>query len=769
MPNQLALVTSGQKVTHDPTITINGDPMSFVGDNPYGVMTEEIIFGSVNQLLGWIDDATGLDLLTFATSLENLLFPAHPTTLPDLLSGLFGWLTPNTSGSTGIWGDGIFGQGVPAFSLTGTAPTNIFDVLPIGALSSLVSPNLFSNPIFDLSTPFFGGDDWSLDTTTNSPESNAGSAMVTADGGPHELYSNSISVAAGQQVSLNISAMASGLTATGTPIQLLIEQYLKGVLLDNNPVTIDSIAAGPTAFDWQDMTGTYTTPHGVDEIKTVLHVDPTATAGVIHFSAGHWSKSIVSELIPGEWVQGFTDGFNTLDNFFQQGLDTIHNAIDGGSALNVYLTDVFGQIDDWWNDTQTTAGQASDAYGGLSDAITAMTTGWQQQAQATWSFPGLDTLYGNAFDKSSEVTNIAAGLAQLKAQQTAQQNYGKSFLVTVSDYGTSIPSVFTKLIDTGSGALSNDGDTLEYTGGNGTEGYLYNVDVLATDYFETSVVIPRKTAEWLLSGGNNFIYLVGRSNAAMTSFCFVQIGYHTVRFGCVRAGISTLASPDWFAAAANFDLGGYVTFQGGTGADNNFFQVLQNNKIITGQDDSGNISNMGALYRSVGFAVQGESEPNGILVGNISNFLGNDNTPAPVPGSGATINKLSGSVSLSSGNNKFPSTMYPNTLADKSSDITVTGNSFQVTNAGRYIVTVAFGFASVYGSQAGVLIYKNAGSNPILVGQQAYNSQNFCSSFPITLAAGDTIIGGYYTGTGGTAIGESTGAYTWMGIVRVDT
>lgn len=101
MPNYISLVPSSlPQITHDPTATLNGDPMGYVGDNPYGEMTDAIIFGSVNTLLGWIDDATGLDLLGLVTPLEDLL--GGDT---DLLSGLLGFLTP--SGST--TGGGIFG------------------------------------------------------------------------------------------------------------------------------------------------------------------------------------------------------------------------------------------------------------------------------------------------------------------------------------------------------------------------------------------------------------------------------------------------------------------------------------------------------------------------------------------------------------------------------------------------------------------------------------------------------------------------------------
>lgn len=98
MPNQLTSpdLSSLLKLSHDPTVTIQGDPMGDVGDNPYGDMTDELIFGAVNTLLGWIDDATGLDLEDMADPLEALL-----GTSTGLLSGLVGFLNPSSSTTGG--------------------------------------------------------------------------------------------------------------------------------------------------------------------------------------------------------------------------------------------------------------------------------------------------------------------------------------------------------------------------------------------------------------------------------------------------------------------------------------------------------------------------------------------------------------------------------------------------------------------------------------------------------------------------------------------
>lgn len=101
MPNTLsALPSSTYKVTADPTVTIAGDVGSDISENPFDVLSSALLFGMVNDFLMVVDDATGLDLLDFATGLEGLL--GGPV---SLLSGLLGFLTPGSTTS----GGGVFG------------------------------------------------------------------------------------------------------------------------------------------------------------------------------------------------------------------------------------------------------------------------------------------------------------------------------------------------------------------------------------------------------------------------------------------------------------------------------------------------------------------------------------------------------------------------------------------------------------------------------------------------------------------------------------
>lgn len=252
---------------------------------------------------------------------------------------------------------------------------------------------------------------------------------------------------------------------------------------------------------------------------------------------------------------------------------------------------------------------------------------------------------------NAAVTDISTGLAQVQATQAGQSNSGQSFHVSMADYGTSIPSVFTKVADTGLGAVVNNGSALEWNGaGHGVELYQYNAGQLDTEQFEVSLVVPRGVAQYFGFSFENWIDIVGRMNAAGTSMCIARISYNAVRFGYVRAGISTLASPEWLALAVPLTKAyGLLTFRGGTPGDDRYFQLLVDNQVKATQDESGTTSLVGSSNRKVGFSMAGESTDIGYLVGNISSFSAADNAPAPVVGVGGKIYRANTAATASAG------------------------------------------------------------------------------------------------------------------------
>lgn len=124
MPNQLSLSNQTPKITHSPLEQLAVNAASLIRDAPS--MTDEILFGAINTLLGWIDDATGLNLLGFATWLEGMFGPEA------LLTKFADWLLPGGS----LLGGGVFGSLL-----------NILGHSTIDALGAFLNPaNLLSAP-----------------------------------------------------------------------------------------------------------------------------------------------------------------------------------------------------------------------------------------------------------------------------------------------------------------------------------------------------------------------------------------------------------------------------------------------------------------------------------------------------------------------------------------------------------------------------------------------------------------------------------------------
>ncbi|MGE2714187.1 DUF7257 domain-containing protein [Mycolicibacterium litorale] len=239
-----------------------------------------------------------------------------------------------------------------------------------------------------------------------------------------------------------------------------------------------------------------------------------------------------------------------------------------------------------------------------------------------------------------QITDMNAGLAALKADQQGQINSGKSVTVSLAGVANTsdlTPLGFTKIVDAGTQNIVVLDEAFDM--GNAaasSEGYLYTLDKLATDYFETSFVMPRQaghtTTIFGTNSGNSGTTVIGRSNLSGARRCQARVWYDKIRIGCVVDGNTT-----WFApagggsvdAAAIAPPGAYVTFRGGTTGGVRIFQVLVNNQVKITRVDTGNVSYLGEDYRYCGILMEtdGTYRPN-----NISVWTMNDNAPAATAG-----------------------------------------------------------------------------------------------------------------------------------------
>lgn len=406
---------------------------------------------------------------------------------------------------------------------------------------------------------------------------------------------------------------------------------------------------------------------------------------------------------------------------------------------------------------------------------------WSGNNQVDFS---LDDLFTTSFTAKREQTQMQAALAQLQADVTANNNSGKTLLMTVSEYGTSFPSVLTLFHESGGGTLTNDGDTLEFSKDTGRKLFSYNVEPLATDYFEVSLIVPRPLGTTWGSYGDRAIYFIGRGDATWDNYCVARLNGDKLRIGAVIDGVSTIDSPTWFQSVTagnpievTIKPGSYMTFRGGTSAGDKYFQFRVNNQTAATFFDSGDASLVGEDYRWVGAGL--ENENNDVLnrVANISHLMANDNVPAPIVGSYASMCRTSTSnVSVLSGVNLMPTNFYDLKL-EESPDITIdlAAGSFTVSKAGRYTLVTEMRCGGSWPNHFKFVAHVDNLPNRYMSPDFGFTSSalggtqlpdHVHGSCPLYLEAGDTVKLGYDSvgGTPNAMTGEATGYQTWIAI-----
>lgn len=413
MPNTLsALPSSTYKVTHDPTATIAGDVGSDISKNPFDELSSELLFGMVNDFLGVVDDATGLDFLDFALALEGLL--DGPV---GLLSGFLGFLTPGS----GTSGGGVFGPilnlipglgggsgtlgGLGSFlnpsAFIGAAAgifapilTNVGQffqhLLPQTPLSNITdaTPNLLIEPGFDDPDSINLGAGWAWDSTIG--RTTVGCAKTTAASVNRELISATIPVVEGQQLNFAVWSKWSSLVYTGTsPIIMGVITYLAGNRTGSTTLaSFTSPAASQAA--WVQLTGSYTVPAGVDAVSLQFRVVNTASAGNVWFDDAEATKH--TDGLPQTWISGLVSVLDDIHDFANSIVAVISNVIHAIPFAGGPLGDLFDDLTRWFTGTQATA----------LTAVSATTI----QAQQSIAQPGYIALDATA-DATFPIANIS--------------------------------------------------------------------------------------------------------------------------------------------------------------------------------------------------------------------------------------------------------------------------------------------------------------------------------------------------------------------------
>ena len=390
-------------------------------------------------------------------------------------------------------------------------------------------------------------------------------------------------------------------------------------------------------------------------------------------------------------------------------------------------------------------------------------------------------------DLKRETDSIAAGLAQLQADVKANNNSGKSFVVAVADYGTSVPSVFDKFADLGSGAVYNDGNTLQMNNADGRELFIYDVEELATDYPEVSLIVPTQARVSLSSYINRALFFIIRANLARDNYVFGRLNGNRLRVGAVVDGVSTLDSPVWFTTVGDSNtevtvpLGVYYTLAGGTVAGEEFFPFKVNNQLRATFEDTTGASLFGADYRWTGFGIRNDDDPFlGERGPSVSHFMANDNAPAEVVGSVATMVRLSTTrVTMSAGSNPMPTNFW-GTVSEISADflpgLDVPNGTVTIPESRRYTITAGMRCGTSWPNHFRWDVYRNGNAhqrfgNDMMYGNNALGGtiipDGVGASWTGYLYEGDVV--GLGTWTDGLGVpsamrGEATGNQTYWTI-----
>jgi hypothetical protein len=253
----------------------------------------------------------GLDASKIISGLFSLgQIPFLPAS--QITSGVFGLgLIPGLPASqitSGVFGTSLI-PGLDASQLiSGTLGQWILPLLPVGSIGQ-TSPNLLANPTYAGSSSVLPGAGWSWDGTTTHTADGSGSVKVVLDGTAHTLLSDPPTpVSQGQTLNLSHWIQWSGVTGSGGVFSLALVAYLAGAIVNN--VTLQTITNPAATGAWQQLSGSYTVPSGVDSIRLQLNVAAAGTAGTANWDDASATKT---QLLAESWTAGLPGDLSNLN------------------------------------------------------------------------------------------------------------------------------------------------------------------------------------------------------------------------------------------------------------------------------------------------------------------------------------------------------------------------------------------------------------------------------------------------------------------------
>lgn len=520
------------------------------------------------------------------------------------------------------------GSPLNAQNLFGSISSELLSILPIGQLGN-APVELMVNSGFDGSVSMSALGHWTWDATTGHTSN--GSAMATADGTTKSLFSNAIDVTAAQKLTLSAWASWAGLTYSGSPIQLNVAKYLDGSLVGYDPIA--SIAPSAGTHTWQESTGSYTVPSGVDRIRVKITVTSLATAGSVWFDdvsatkTGLIQQSWVTDLISDfTGIFGSFGGSGILSEFQNAGTNILAllggpsltgspGALDVGDIWTTIINDVLNPLELLFGVGSSIPDGNVPGVGNILDNIWSGITGLLNSGR---SQTDMQTAVASQTDA---ITNHAAVLSQVVAALSTGTPDSDDFERTSS---TDLGSTLWDQYQTGSGAklCTSDGHNAIFSINLLTAGEWVarrKTTFAATDNQVVEIVLNTIPATFAANGYNDlWLRMTTFSTfATRTGIRFRYTGDGSISLDWVGSGtVSNLFSG---SASIKATAGATLRFEAGNGLTPRRFRALINGTPVMDFTESGTTSQYGVSsgYKYRGFGAKSESVLVNFLPGNL--------------------------------------------------------------------------------------------------------------------------------------------------------
>lgn len=243
---------------------------------------------------------------------------------------------------------------------------------------------------------------------------------------------------------------------------------------------------------------------------------------------------------------------------------------------------------------------------------------------------------GNAADAqlvlqatAATIAASSASIQAMQAQDAADSNNGVNVFL---NFSTASLSGFTEAFSGAATALeiNSSGYAQLVTSGNGTGLALHPTPTNTDDQLVSAVYYnaPGSYNYFNVSEGAGYNILIGRSNAAMTTYVYAEVSPILYSLHNVVNGVDTVLAT-YTPSAPEFYAGAVYSLACGFEGSTPHYQLIVNGTAIVTFVDSSGVTNTGAAYRYCGF---GLAEYAGMSPSLVASFGFVDDAPGPIIG-----------------------------------------------------------------------------------------------------------------------------------------